>query len=103
MRESKLLSLWGKANEKAEFQYKAKPAHISKQFKLAEKSGAPVGIMLGEEELASGTVRIKQLGLGEQNKGDLIEREKTVEAVVDLLGKLEDRSEQTSLTDGCKD
>lgn len=77
------------ANRKAEFQYKAKPTHISKQFKLAEKSGAPVGIMLGEEELASGTVRIKQLGLGEQNKGDQIERGKMVEAVVDLLKTLE--------------
>ena len=83
------LSLRSKANDKAEFQYRTKPAHISKQFKLAEKSGAPVGIMLGEEELASGTVRIKQLGLGEQNKGDLIERERMVEVVVDLLRKLE--------------
>ena len=74
---------------KAEFQYKAKPTHISKQFKLAEKSGAPVGIMLGEEELASGTVRIKQLGLGEQNKGNEIKRSKMVETVVDLLRILE--------------
>lgn len=81
-------SLGSEANEKAEFQYKTKPAHISKQFKLAEKSDEPVAIVLGEEELASGTVRIKQLGLGDQNKGDLIEREKMVE-VVDLLRKLE--------------
>ena len=78
-----------KANEKAEFQYRSKPAHVSKQFKLAEKSDEPVGIVLGEEELASGTVRIKQLGLGDQNKGDLIERENMVEVVVDLLRKLE--------------
>jgi len=84
-----MTSLGVEANEKAEFQYKAKPAHFSKQFKLAERSGAPIGIMLGEEELASGTVRIKQLGLGEQNKGDQIDREKMVVTVVDLLRKLE--------------
>jgi hypothetical protein len=55
--------------------------------------------MLGEEELASGSVRIKQLGLGEQNKGDLIEREKMVEAIVDLLRKSETCTERKSAAD----
>ena len=45
--------------------------------------------MLGEEELMSGTVRIKQLGLGEQSKGEEVERGKMVEAAVNLLRKLD--------------
>ena len=73
----------------AEFQYKTKPTHISKQFKLAEKSGAPMGVMVGEEEIATGTVRIKQLGLGEQSNGDQIERKKMVESIIDLLKNME--------------
>jgi histidyl-tRNA synthetase len=72
----------------AEFQYKTKPTHISKQFKLAEKSQAPIGIMVGEEEIAMNSVRIKQLGLGEQSNGDQVERNKMVESIVELLKKL---------------
>ncbi len=44
-----------------------------------------MGVMVGEEEIAMGTVRIKQLGLGEQSKGDQIERKKMVESIIELL------------------
>jgi histidyl-tRNA synthetase len=44
--------------------------------------------MVGEEEIASKTVKIKQLGLGEQNEGDLVERSKMIDAVHGLLKKL---------------
>lgn len=43
--------------------------------------------MVGEEEVATKTVRIKQLGLGEQNEGHLVERSKMVDAIHDLLRK----------------
>jgi len=56
---------------------------------LAEKSQAPIGIMVGEEEIAMNTVRIKQLGLGEQSKGDQVERSKMIESIVELLKKSE--------------
>jgi histidyl-tRNA synthetase len=56
---------------------------------LAEKSQALIGVMVGEEELTSNTVRIKQLGLGEQSKGVQVERAKMVESVIDLLKKLQ--------------
>ena len=45
--------------------------------------------MVGEEEIDTKTVRVKQLGLGEQSKGDQIERSKMVEFVKDLLQQLE--------------
>jgi len=52
---------------------------------LAEKSGAPIGVMVGEEEITQKMVRIKQLGLGEQSKGDQVERSKMVDSIVELL------------------
>ena len=45
--------------------------------------------MVGEEEITTNTVRIKQLGLGEQSKGDQVERSKMIESIVDLLKMLE--------------
>jgi histidyl-tRNA synthetase len=52
---------------------------------LAEKSGAPVGVIVGEEEITTGTVRIKQLGLGEHSNGEQIERTKMAESIIELL------------------
>ncbi|KAJ5086760.1 hypothetical protein NUU61_008067 [Penicillium alfredii] len=53
--------LWS-AGVKAEFSYKLKPK-LPQQFKAAEQGGIPFGIILGEEELAAGKVRIKEMGL----------------------------------------
>jgi histidyl-tRNA synthetase len=52
---------------------------------LAEKSEAPIGLIVGEQELQSNTVRIKQLGLGVENKGDLVERPNMVSSVLEML------------------
>ena len=43
--------------------------------------------MVGEEEITSGTVRIKLLGLGEKSDGDKVERGKMVEFIMGLLHK----------------
>ncbi|KAJ5281152.1 histidyl-tRNA synthetase [Penicillium angulare] len=53
--------LWD-ANIKAEFSYKLKPK-LPQQFKAAEQSAIPFAVILGEEELAAGKVRIKEMGL----------------------------------------
>ncbi|KAJ6014480.1 Histidine-tRNA ligase/ATP phosphoribosyltransferase regulatory subunit [Penicillium herquei] len=53
--------LWS-ANIKAEFSYKLKPK-LPQQFKAAEQGAIPFAVILGEEELANGKVRIKEMGL----------------------------------------
>lgn len=47
---------------KAEFLYKVKPK-LPQQFKAAEQNGVPFALILGEDELAQGKVRIKEMGL----------------------------------------
>ncbi|RJE23665.1 histidyl-tRNA synthetase [Aspergillus sclerotialis] len=54
-------SLWS-AGIKAEFAYKLKPK-LPQQFKAAEQGGIPFGIILGEDEMAAGKVKIKEMGL----------------------------------------
>ncbi|EED24536.1 histidyl-tRNA synthetase, mitochondrial precursor [Talaromyces stipitatus ATCC 10500] len=56
-------TLWA-AGVKAEFSYKLKPK-LPQQFKAAETSGIPFGVILGEDELAAGQVKIKEMGLPE--------------------------------------
>jgi len=48
----------------AEFSYKVKPK-LQAQFKAAETNGVPFAVILGEEELARGEVKLKELGLPE--------------------------------------
>lgn len=47
---------------KAEFSWSVKPK-LPAQFKAAEAGGVPFAVILGEDELAAGQVKIKQLGL----------------------------------------
>ncbi|KAI1941012.1 Cytoplasmic and mitochondrial histidine tRNA synthetase [Ophidiomyces ophidiicola] len=56
-------SLW-EAGIKAEFSYKVKPK-LPQQFKAAEAGSVPFAVILGEDELAAGEVRIKEMGLPE--------------------------------------
>ncbi|KAK2616775.1 Cytoplasmic and mitochondrial histidine tRNA synthetase [Conoideocrella luteorostrata] len=58
--------LWN-AGIRAEFSPKVKPK-LPQQFKAAE--GVPLGVILGQEELAAGQVRLKKLGQGEVKSGD---------------------------------
>ncbi|KAI1658787.1 histidyl-tRNA synthetase [Daldinia decipiens] len=82
--------LW-EAGIRAEFSAKVKP-RLPQQFKAAEE--VPLGIILGQDELAEGKVRLKVLGTGkggkegekdEKDQGQLVERENLVEEVKKLL------------------
>ena len=70
-------------NLQAEFSYKLKPK-LPAQFKAAESTGVPFAVILGEEELAAGEVRIKEMGLkeGHPEKGGVLVDFDTVAAEV---------------------
>jgi len=53
------------------------------QFKVADKSGAPIAIVIGEDELAAGTIQIRTL------QGE--EREQTSVARTTLIEELKKR------------
>ncbi|KAH7060880.1 histidyl-tRNA synthetase mitochondrial precursor [Macrophomina phaseolina] len=75
-------TLW-EAGIKAEFSWKVKPK-LPQQFKQAETGGVPFAIILGEDELKDGKVKIKQMGLPEghpEKDGVLIEKSNMVEEV----------------------
>ena len=68
---------------KADFSWKVK-AKFQAQFKAAETAGAPYGIILGEDELKEGKVKIKEMGLPEghpEKDGVVIERANLIEEV----------------------
>lgn len=74
--------LW-KAGISAEFSAKVKPK-LPQQFKAAETGGVPLSIILGEDELAAGKVRVKTLGLADdhpEKEGRLVDRADMVEEV----------------------
>lgn len=75
--------LW-KAGINAEYLYKNK-ANIRKQFDAAEKAGAKLAVILGKEEYPQGQIRIKVLGQGEENEGELVKTEELVAAVQSKL------------------
>jgi histidyl-tRNA synthetase len=56
-------TLW-EAGITAEFTWKAKPK-LPQQFKAAENNGVPYAVILGEDELKQGKVKIKEMGLPE--------------------------------------
>ncbi|KAJ9311344.1 hypothetical protein DTO271D3_8414 [Paecilomyces variotii] len=81
-------SLW-KAGVKAEFSYKVKPK-LPQQFKAAESNGVPFAVILGEEELKAGKVRIKEMGLEEghpEKEGVLVDLKTLPEEVKARLAK----------------
>ncbi|KAH6847289.1 hypothetical protein B0I37DRAFT_405289 [Chaetomium sp. MPI-CAGE-AT-0009] len=85
--------LWA-AGIRAEFTAKVKPKPLQ-QFNASE--GVPVAVMLGQEELEAGQVRVKCLHVGDKNaaqkdKGQLVPRENLVEEVKKLLASA--RAEQ---------
>ena len=49
---------------KAEFSWKVKPK-LPAQFKAAENNGVPFAIILGDDELAAGQCKFKEMGLAE--------------------------------------
>ncbi|KAL2022704.1 hypothetical protein VTK56DRAFT_4785 [Thermocarpiscus australiensis] len=74
--------LWD-AGIKAEFLYKVKPK-LQNQFKAAEANGVPFALILGEDELAQGKARFKEMGLPEDHplkEGELISLDNLIEEV----------------------
>lgn len=80
--------LW-KAGIKAEFSAKVK-LKLPQQFKAAEASFAHLAVILGQDELAAGKVRLKVLGTGknetdQKDQGLLVSKEELVQEVKKLL------------------
>lgn len=83
-------ALWD-AGIKAEFSAKVKPK-LPQQFKAAEGAGVPLAVILGEDELAAGKVRVKTLGLPDdhpEKEGRLVNKEDMVTEVRRLLANEE--------------
>jgi histidyl-tRNA synthetase len=83
--------LWA-AGIKTEFSYKVKPK-LDRQFKQADAAGVPLAIILGEDELKDGKVKIKVLGIKDENDpekdGILVDR---VNMVAEVRKRLPDSS-----------
>lgn len=80
--------LWD-AGIKAEFSWKVKPK-LPAQFKAAETNGVPFAIILGEEELAAGTCKIKEMGLPDghpEKEGVTIQMAKLEDEVRERISK----------------
>jgi histidyl-tRNA synthetase len=68
-------TLWD-AGISAEFSPKAKP-RLPQQFKAAETGGVPLAVIIGEDELKAGKVKVKVMGLPDghpDKEGKLIEK-----------------------------
>lgn len=77
--------LWD-AGISTEFSAKVKPK-LPQQFKAAESGRVPLAVILGEEEIAAGQVRLKVLGLTDHpdKEGRLVARQDLVSEVKKLL------------------
>ncbi|EME38290.1 hypothetical protein DOTSEDRAFT_29354 [Dothistroma septosporum NZE10] len=74
--------LWD-AGIKAEFSWKVKPK-LPQQFKAAEANSVPFAVILGDDELAAGQVKIKEMGLPEghaEKDGVLVQLDNLVQEV----------------------
>lgn len=86
-------TLWN-AGIKAEFSYKLKPK-LPQQFKAAEQGGVPFAVILGEDELAAGKVRIKEMGLEEghpEKEGVLVDLATLTTEVKARVAKKQDQA-----------
>jgi histidyl-tRNA synthetase len=78
------------AGVRTDYMAKVKPK-LPQQFKAAESAGARVAVILGEDELAAGKVKVKVLGLADddpQKEGQLVPREEMVSEVKKCLASL---------------
>lgn len=84
-------SLWD-AGIKAEYTWKAKPKW-QKEFQVSEKGGIPWAVILGDDELKQGKVKLKELGLEEghpEKSGVLVDKANLVQELkTRLAGKRE--------------
>ncbi|KAJ9668991.1 Cytoplasmic and mitochondrial histidine tRNA synthetase [Coniosporium apollinis] len=89
-------TLWD-AGVKAEFSWKVKPK-LPAQFKAAETGGVPFAVILGEDELAQGKVKIKEMGLPEghpEKDGVMVEKSNLVQEVRERLRKFKEGEDGT--------
>ncbi|KAI1433273.1 hypothetical protein GGR50DRAFT_515317 [Xylaria sp. CBS 124048] len=73
----------------AEFSQKVKP-RVPQQFKAASNAGTPLAVIIGEEELKAGKVRVKVLGLPDghpDKEGNLVEKTDLVAECKRLLAE----------------
>lgn len=73
------------------------------QFKAAETGGVPFAVVLGDDELAQGKLKIKELGLPEghpEKEGVLIEKAKLVEEVRERLKRQGDTTPMSGVENG---
>lgn len=81
-------TLWD-AGIKAEFSWKVKPK-LPQQFKAAEAGGVPFAVILGQDEIKAGKVKIKEMGLPEghaEKDGIEVETSALVEEIRSRLSK----------------
>lgn len=86
----------------AEFLYKVKPK-LPNQFKAAEVNGVPFAIILGEDELAQGKVKIKEMGLSDdhpEKEGVLVNLSEIAQEVRQRLNRQEELDELTQTAGG---
>ncbi|KAH9994154.1 hypothetical protein F4779DRAFT_218767 [Xylariaceae sp. FL0662B] len=102
-RMSVCATLW-EAGIKAEFNYKVKP-RLPNQFKAAEVNGVPFAVVIGEDELAQGKVKIKELGLRDghpEKEGVLVNLSDLVEEVNQRLLRKRELDDITQGAEGLK-
>jgi histidyl-tRNA synthetase len=83
-----IASLLWDAGIRTEFTAKVKP-RLPQQFKAA--TGVPLAVILGQDELAAGQVRVKALGLSDnhpEKEGVLVSKEDLVDEVRKRLADL---------------
>jgi histidyl-tRNA synthetase len=78
----------------AEFSYKVKPK-LPQQFKAAEVNGVPFAIFLGDDEVAGGKVKIKEMGLKDGHP----EKEGVLVDLTDMVQELKTRLERKKTLD----
>jgi histidyl-tRNA synthetase len=94
-------TLWN-AGITAEFTMKAKPK-LPQQFKAAENNGVPYAVILGEDELKQGKVKIKEMGLPEghpEKDGILVEMGSMVEEIKKKLANKKSKEDEERQTRG---
>lgn len=69
---------------------------LPNQFKAAEMNGVPFAIVLGEEEVAKGQVKIKEMGLPESNP----EKEGVLVSVDNLVNEVRSRLARKARVEG---
>ncbi|KAF4967769.1 hypothetical protein FSARC_4743 [Fusarium sarcochroum] len=102
-RMSVCAKLW-ESGIKAEFLYKVKPK-LPAQFKAAEANGVPFAIFLGEDEVASGKVKIKEMGLQEghpEKEGILVSQSEMAKEIKTRLQRKRELDEMTRQAEGLR-